>query len=202
MSRDQRVKMSLLLAGLTLGLGIAGCGAMRGQGPDEDAAFAAATIDQSSAKSTALSVLELLHLASEKAMPQNSPREKAFLKAVTPLVDKAALTAELESTRTGQSYNREPAAGLLPSVLRQWPLLMAFYRDGLQTDQAIEQIAVPPVGEKSDTMAVFVPATNGDSQIWLGFKCVWREGGWKVYDLSLVTKPPSPPMSIDVTPVQ
>lgn len=197
-----RVKVSLLLMGLTLGSGLVGCGAMRGEGPDEDAAFAAITIDQTSAQSTAISVLELLRLASDKSLPQNSPRETAFLKAITPLVDEAALTAELETLRSGKSINRAPAANLLSGVLRQWPLLVAFYRDGLQVDQAIEQTAVPPKGVTTDTMAIFVPAMKDDSSIWLGFKCVWREGGWQVYHLELYTKPPSPPITIDVAPAQ
>lgn len=202
MKPGQLTRMGAFIACLSAGLSVAGCGAMRGQGPSEDVAFSAAAIDRTTAKSAAVSVLELLRLASEEAMPQDSPREAAFLKAIDPLVDEATLTAALKTSRTGKPITAAPAPKLLATVLRQWPLLMAFYREGLQVDQAIEQLTVPPLDVTAETMAVFVPAVNGDASIWLGFKCVPLEDGWKVYDFGLYTNPPQPPVSIDAPVIQ
>lgn len=180
----------------------AGCGAMRGEGPTEDTSITGVTIDNSSAEAIALSALELLRVSGEKAMPQGSPREASYLSTMSAIVDADTLTAEKKTSRSRQPLKYRVAPGLVEAVIRQWPILMAHYRDGLKPDQSIVQIAVPPLEVTHDTYAVFVPAITAESSVWFGIYCVSVEGSWKIYDFGIYPEPPNAPMELELTPTE
>lgn len=192
--------LEILIAVLVASAMTAGCGAMRGEGPEEDVALRSLSIDQSAPEAAALTTLELLRTASEEPLPEKSPREATYLDMMRTLIDGAALEAEMKTSRTGGLIKAPSTGKLVDSIIRQWPLLVAYYRSGFKTDQAIVQLCVPPAGITSETQAVFVPATHGDRSIWIGLKCVVANDVWKVYHVDLYQNPPQPP--IELTPEQ
>jgi hypothetical protein len=187
--------LMVALAGLAMTVG---CGAMRGAGPEEDVALRSLTIDQSTPESAALTALELLRIAGEEPLPEKSPREATYIEIMHTLIDGRALEAEMKTSRTGSQIKAPASADLVDSIIRQWPLLVSYYRSGFKTDQAIVQLCVPPAGISSETQVVFVPATHGDRSIWIGLKCVAGNDAWKVYHVDLYQNPPQPP--IELTP--